>query len=96
MAGPACSVILSEHSKQTLQDLDVILAAFADRLERTRKGRVFDLWKEQRPYHVHFREEELTIELSAGCNGREDYRFLETLSEALATRLNGVASPPEK
>ncbi len=96
MAGPACEVLIESDGGPLLDEVDSVLAALAEQVERTRKGRVWDVWVGGRPVHVVVNGATAAIELSAGCNGPEDYVALERLATKLAERLGGLASPPSK
>ncbi len=96
MSGPACEVLIESDSGPTLDEIDAVLADLAERIERTRKGRVWDMWVDGRPVHVMVASSPPGIELSAGCNSLEDHAMLERLAGALVERLGGLASPPSK
>ncbi len=96
MAGPTCEVLLEADNSPTLDTIDEVLAAAAERIERTRKGRVWDLWVGGRPVHVSVGGSPPSVALSAGCNEAEDYRVLRRLAGELAAALGGVASAPVK
>jgi hypothetical protein len=96
MAGPTCEVLIDSDAVPALDDIDSVLSALAEHVERTRKGRVWDVWVGGRPVHVMVAGSPPVIELSAGCNNPEDYAVLERLAGALVERLGGLASPPLK
>jgi hypothetical protein len=94
--GPACEVLLGADEPSILDVVDALLDSIADRIERTRKGRVWDLWIGGRPIHVEVGSSLTSIKLSAGCDGAEDYTLLRQLSEGLAAVCGGLASEPIK
>jgi hypothetical protein len=96
MAGPTCEVLIESDTPFALDEIESVLAALAERVERSRKGRVWDVSVNGRPVHVMVSGSPASIELSAGCNEPPDYAALERLAGALAERLGGVASPPSK
>jgi hypothetical protein len=79
-----------------LDAIDSVLASAADRIERTRKGRVWDVWVRERPVHVRVEGSPPMVMLSAGCNDPEDYAILRRLAADLARAVGGVASRPVK
>ena len=96
MSGPTTEVLVPTVDRATLDKIDSLLSACADQITRTRKGRVWDLQMQGRPIHVMVAESPPAIEISAGCNGSEDYAVLLTLSSRLASALGGLASTPTK
>jgi hypothetical protein len=96
MAGPACEVLINADTPDVLNAIDQLLGSVADVVERTRKGRVWDIWIRTRPIHVCVNESLSVIELSAGGNTAEDYELLRMLGEKLAGIVGGLASEPEK
>ncbi|MEI8381069.1 MAG: hypothetical protein WCJ09_13130 [Planctomycetota bacterium] len=94
--GPNCEVQLDSDDGAALDGIDAVLARAAEQIERTRKGRVWDLWIGGRPVHVSVDGSPPTVFLSAGCNDPEDYAMLRSLAEALARNLGGTASEPVK
>ena len=96
MAGPACEILIESDLGPVLDEVDLLLSVLAERVERTRRGRVWDIWVGGRPFHVEVAGSPLAINLSADCNDSEDYSVLERLSRALVERLGGQASAPSK
>ena len=96
MAGPACEVLIESDAGPVLDEIDSILSALAERVERTHKGRVWDVWVDGRPFHVMVTGSPPSVELSAGCNDPEDYAVLQHLAGALVERFGGLASPSLK
>lgn len=94
--GPTCQVTLTANDRTTLDAIDAVLSAFAKKIERTRKARVWDIWIGGRPIHVSVTDQPLAVDLAAGCNGPEDYVVLRRLASELAMALGGVASEPVK
>ena len=94
--GPTCEVLLPADDDTTLDAIDALLVATAEQINRTRKGRVWDVWIGGRPIHVHVTGSPPTAELSAGCNAPEDYTVLRQLSMSIAHSVGGLASEPEK
>lgn len=96
MGGPACEVLLEVDDDSSLFEIDAILAASSTQIERTRKGRVWDVWIANRPIHVSVERSPPTVTLVAGFNGQEDYGILRKLAGEIATTLGGVVSEPVK
>ncbi len=96
MAGPTSEVLLEDDDGSTLDAIDQVLASVADQIERTRKGRVWNLFIRGRPVHVKVTGTPPTVELSAGCNAPEDYDVLRELCDVLLQAVGGIASEPEK
>ena len=94
--GPTCEVLLEADDGGVLNAIEAVLAATAQRIERSRKGRVWDVWVGGRPVHVSIDGSPPIVTLAAGCNGSEDYGLLRQLAQALASALGGVASEPVK
>jgi len=95
--GPTCEVHLeTAPDADALNAVDAFLAKVADRVERTRKGRTWDVWVSGRPVHVAATISPARIELSAGCNSAADYDTLRRLCRGLAEALGGLASEPAK
>lgn len=91
-----CEVLLEADDGAALDAIDGVLAAVADEVIRTRKGRVWDVWIGGRPVQVAVAGRPPAVTLSAGCNGPEDYAVLRRFAGELALALGGVASEPEK
>jgi hypothetical protein len=96
MAGPTCEVLLEADDGPTLDAIDGVLAAAAEQVDRTRKGRVWDVRVGGRPVHVSVSGAPPSVTLSAACNEPEDYRVLKRLASELAGALGSIASEPEK
>jgi hypothetical protein len=95
--GPACKVKLGAIPDAAVLDrIDAVLARRAEVLERTRKGRVWNVWVGGRPVCVSTDASLSEIELSAGCNSPEDYALLRRLAIDLATELRGRMTEPQK
>jgi hypothetical protein len=94
--GPTCEVLLDKDDGESLDAVDSVLAAVAEKIERTRKGRVWDIWVAGRPVHISIDSSPPSISLSAGCNSVEDYALLKLLAAKLTEAMNGVASEPIK
>lgn len=90
--GPTCEVLLEVADEAALDMIEVVLVAAACRIERTRKGRVWDVWVDGRPVHISVTGTPPAVALSAGCNGPVDYDVLWRLASDLATAIGGVAS----
>ena len=87
--GPTFEVELkSSPDNIVLNEVDAYLAYVAGQIDRTRKGRVWDVWVEGRPFHVAVTESPPGIMLSAGCNSPEDHEWLQRLSRGM-TALGG-------
>jgi hypothetical protein len=97
MGGPACEVLFDRPAtNDALRAVDSFLASHASEIQRTRKGKVWQLWLDGRPIHVAVLDSLPGIELSAGSNSTEDYEILRRLATGLAELLGGVASEPTK
>ena len=93
--GPACDVELATAPDEAALDaIDAFLDGIAERIERTRKGRVWDVWIGGRPVHVAVTNSPDAVTLSAGCNSLEDYELLQRIARGLADILGGRASEP--
>ena len=87
--GPTCEVLLTTDDGAMLDAIDDLLASRAERIDRTRRGRVWDVWIGGRPVHVSVGGKPPSISLSAGCNDPEDYAVLRQLGGELAAALGG-------
>ena len=97
MSGPACEVELpSIPDRVALDAIDEFLTGVCEHIKRTRKGRVWDVWIDERPVHVAVVDSRGAVELSAGCNAPEDYAILRRLGRSLADILGGKATEPLK
>ena len=94
--GPTCQVLMTANDDAILDAVDAVLAGVAERVDRTRKGKVWDLWVGGRPVHVSISGSPAAVTLAAGCNCPEDYAVLRQLAGALASTLGGVATQPIK
>ena len=92
--GPACEVLLPFAATDALLTrIDDLLADFGQQLERTRKGRVWDLRVDGRPIHVSINADVVT--LSCGLKSAEDRAVLKRVSTAVAAACDGIVSDPE-
>jgi hypothetical protein len=89
--GPTCEVLLEADDESMLDAIDAVLAAAADNINRTRKGRVWDIWVGGRPVQVSVEGSPPAVNLASGCNGPEDYRVLRQLAHQLAVVPDGGA-----
>lgn len=94
--GPTCEVLLDSDEPSILDAIDAFLETTSARIERTRKGRVWNLWIEGRPISLAVTASPPAIELSAGRKGEEDYALLRRLATGLAAACGGIASEPIK
>ena len=94
--GPTCEVLLISNDRPTLDAIDAVLASVADQIDRTRKGRVWDIWIHGRPVHVHVDDSQPVVTLSAGCNNHEDAVILHELAAGIVHAVGGIFSEPEK
>ncbi|MDZ7616308.1 MAG: hypothetical protein U1E05_04845 [Patescibacteria group bacterium] len=78
----------------TLDSIESLLASLADRIDRTRKGRVWDVWIRGRPVHVAISQS--IVALSAGCNSREDAAILQEVAEGIVQAVGGIYPEPDK
>ena len=96
MAGPTSEVLIDRVDGATLDAIDQALTSVAEEIERTRKGRAWNLFIRGHPIHVQVRNAPPAVELSAGCNEVEENENLRGLSEAIIRAVGGIASEPEK
>jgi IS4 transposase len=96
LMGPTCEILLEVDDQPTLDAIDKILVSAADRIDRTRKGRVWDVWIRSRPVHVDVSRPPPVVTLSAGCNTSEDFAVLRELAASIVEVVGGIASEPEK
>lgn len=96
MSGPTCEVLLAVSDERTLDAIDVMLAATAEQIDRTRKGRAWGAWIQGRPVNVAVLDSPPSVTLSAGCNEPVDYDILRSLAVAIASAVDGIASEPQK
>jgi hypothetical protein len=94
--GPTCEVLLRSDEPSVLDTIDAFLESTSDQIERTRKGRAWDLRIDGRSIHVQVVASPPAIELSAGCNDAKDYAVLRQVAERLAAACGGVATEPTK
>lgn len=95
--GPSCEVILETPlDGEALRALDVFLTGAAERIVRTRKGRVWEACIEGRWVHVAVSGSLPEIVLWAGFKSPEDYEVLRWLGSAIAEMFGGLASEPVK
>lgn len=92
--GPTCQVLLDSLDERTLDAIDRLLSKASERIEKTRKGRVWDIWIKGSPFHVSASAQ--SVELSAGCSSPEDAEVLKGLADELACVLSGIAAEPTK
>jgi hypothetical protein len=93
--GPSCEVLLVDDSPRILDAIDAILALSAERIDRTRKGRVWDVWIRGQPVHIHV-EKQLLMTLSAGCNHPEAFIILREIASRIVDAVGGIYSEPDK
>ena len=85
---------------QLLLSVDVLLHAECDSVRTTRKGKVFDVYVEDRPFHAWILGAEDSPEslptgmssaicISAGCNQSIDGEILQRLAERVALEFDG-------
>lgn len=94
IVGPTCEVLLKSDDESTLRSIDEILAKLADRIDRTRKGRVWSIWIRGHPVHVQI--DQSVVALSAGCNCFEDAIILRELAECIVQGVGGISSTSEE
>jgi hypothetical protein len=93
--GPTCEILLEVSDPLTLAKIDDALALIAEKIERTRKGRVWKVWIQGRPVHLHATDNN-TLEISADCNQTEDYGVMRDLIQHLCDTTDGIASEVQK
>ncbi len=94
--GPTCEILLETDDGPTQDRIDEVLASVADRIDRTRKGRVWDVWIHGRPLHVIITSSPPVVTLSAGCNSYDDVNIVRELAECIVNAVGGLYSGPEK
>ena len=94
--GPTVEISLEKCDDSLLDAVDTALASIVDTIERTRKGRVWNIWVRSRPVHVSISESSLAIQLTAGCNEDVDYVVLQEVTHAIVQSVGGEASEPVK
>ena len=94
--GPTCEVLLHSDKLYVLDAIDACLVSLCLEVNRTRKGRVWDVLVDGCPVHIAIAAGPPAIELSAGCNRTEDLAALRKLASALAIATTGEASDPMK
>jgi hypothetical protein len=91
--GPTCEVVLAvAPTLDTLIAVDAYLSSVAESIERTRKGRTWNVWVGGRPIHVAASDSPSVIALAAGCNAPQDYALLRQFGSGLAQVLGGTMS----
>jgi hypothetical protein len=97
VSGLSCKVVLSSPPDADALDVaDAALAAVADRVDSTRKGRVWKVLVSDSPIHVAACDAPPGFSLSTPSSRREDYEALWRTTERLAAAIGGVASQPAK
>ena len=95
--GPTCEVLVDSDVESLLEVIDTVLENVAEKIDRTRKGRAWNVWISHRPVVVRVIESSSTIiELSAGCNESADYRLLRDLAARIVDAVGGSATDPIK
>lgn len=94
MGGPTCEVLLTNDDRVTIDRIDAFLALCTDRIDRTRKGRTWDIWVRARPVHVNV--DQAIVTLSAGCHDAEDWIVIRELADGIVKTVGGISSEPEK
>ncbi|WP_395738199.1 hypothetical protein [Prosthecobacter sp.] len=94
--GPTAEVITAEPiTDQQLLDIDDMITKLAAKFIRTRKGRVWSLWIDERPIHLSVTEPGVLV-MAAGLHSPQDYDILRQLGQRLADLVGGLASEPIK
>ena len=94
--GPSVEVLTDEPiTDEHLLAIDTLLSTLADKIIRTRKGRVWTLWIGERPMYVSVTAPDC-VTLSAGRNSPQDGDILRQWGQRLASLLHGIASEPTK
>ena len=99
MGGPTCEVMFDPSpAVDHLQVIDALLTKVSDRIERTRKGRVWTVCIRGRSIDVWVEREDgqEAVILSIGRKSPDDFAALRELSQQLAQALGGLASEPIK
>ncbi|WP_395753176.1 hypothetical protein [Prosthecobacter sp.] len=94
--GPTAAVVTEELiTDEQLLAIDALLSKLAGQIIRTRKGRVWSLWIDERPLDVSATDPH-TVTLAAGLNSSQDYDMLRELGQRLADLLGGSMTEPTK
>ena len=93
--GPSCDVVLIAEDQSALDEIDQLLAALSEHLERSPRGKVSAIWVRGRPVYVDIALRPV-VSLAAGCNTADDYAVLRELSAAIIDKVGGTATEPEK
>ncbi len=90
--GPTCEMRLQSDEPSVLDAIDAFLESASARIERARKCRAWNFWRDGRPIHVRIVASPPTIELSAGRNDAHHYAALGRVATGLATACGGLAT----
>jgi hypothetical protein len=85
MGGPTCGGLLQTDDGPTLDAIDAIIAKAVEPIDRTRKGRVWDVGVGDRPVHVSVSP--VSVAHSAGCSELQDDEVLRRLAGTFAANL---------
>jgi hypothetical protein len=85
--GPVCEIPLTSDSSEVLDAIDAVLAETATKILRTRRGRTWDIWVNERPFHVCVDKSLPAVLVSAGCNDPEDRTLLCQLEAGIVARI---------
>jgi hypothetical protein len=83
--GPISEIPLNSDGGDVLDRIDAALSELTDEIVRTRKGRTWDIWINERPFHISIDDLSRTLLISAGCNGKEDHQLLRQVTESITT-----------
>jgi hypothetical protein len=94
--GPTCEILVSADDEPTLDSIEAFLESIADRIDRTRKGCVWDVWFRGWPARVQIVGSPPEAVLSAGGNQPEDYAVIRDLAKCIVEAVDGLSSEPGK
>lgn len=94
--GPTCDVLLEDDDDATLALIGVVLSNVSERVDRTRRGRVWGVWVRGAPIHVEISTSPPAVGLSGGRNTNDEYVVLREIAHEIAQAVGGEASEPLK
>jgi hypothetical protein len=86
--GPVRELPHAALDDEALDLIHATLVQIAEKVEATRQGRVWDVWIDERPFHVEADAQSMEIRIAAGCNQPEDHQLLRRVADALKMKLD--------
>ena len=93
--GPAREILLTTLDDRALDLIHASLIQISGKVKSTRKGRAWDVWINDHPFHIEADMNSMTITLSAGCNQSADHPWVEKITSVLKQTLNDYVVAPE-